>query len=107
MAKFKFTPSPDYIFVKPDENVFYNIRFMPQSGETSKLIKGKIISVPSPLKTTLRGGRGKDMPTPIDERVTAKVGDIILYDPQSVYVFEIDDETYHLISNWNVKAKLT
>jgi co-chaperonin GroES (HSP10) len=108
MAKFKFTPSPGYIFVKPidddDDNNY--IRFINKGGssdDSNKLMRGKVIAVPHLEKTTLRGN--KDMPIS-SEQVMVKIGDTVLYAGYSCYTVEINDEEYHLIDNWSIKARL-
>jgi len=104
-TKLKFTPSPGYIFVKPEDDDNSYFKFINKgTADDRRLSRGRIVAIPAPEKVNLRGG--KEVMPISGENVTAKVGDVILYCSEYAYCFEANDEEYHLIDNYSVKAKL-
>lgn len=98
MAKFKLTPAPGYIFVSPIVNRVDEITATMGGGESLK--SGKIVKMPMETNKV----KAKDMEYCRDE-ISLKIGTVVFYKDDTPWVFTINDENYHLISTYSVKAK--
>ena len=97
-------PFPGKMLVKPlDENspIQNHIRFV--GGKTPA--KGQVIRMPKPQMRVGIEGKKELMPM-IDTPVLIKEGDIIFYENEWIWEFEIESEIYHLISAYNIVAKI-
>lgn len=100
MATIKVQPAPGKLLVLPIIGDRVNDIMITMDGGQSPR-KGKIVRMPL-ITNKLRS---KEV-TCSSDNIPLKVGDIIFYDCEHPFTFTIDDEDYHLISNWDIIAKM-
>ena len=100
MAKVNIQPFPGKILVQPiDEVISFRNHIEFRGGKTP--MKGKVIRLHKP--ETKVGSR--EMPV-YEVPILVKEGDTVFYDNGYMYEFDINGETYHLISSYDVVAKI-
>jgi co-chaperonin GroES (HSP10) len=101
MAKINIQPFPGKMLVKPlDEYSPIANHIMFRGGKIPA--KGKIVRLPKPIISV---GQEKVSPS-LDAQVQVKEGDIVFYENNWIWEFEIGGEIYHLISAYDIVAKI-
>jgi len=98
MATIKIQPVPGQLLVKPTFDRLTDITITMAGGSSPKM--GKIIRMPMIVNKL----RSKEVAS-CSDHIPLKVGDVVFYNSENPTTFTINDEDYHLISNWDIIAK--
>ena len=100
MATVKIQPGPGRLLVEPMISDYHQSMTIAINGGKSPR-KGTIVRTPT-INTKLRGQNYVASP----DDLSLKTGDVVLYDTDCPYTVTVNSNDYHLISNWDVIAKI-
>jgi co-chaperonin GroES (HSP10) len=101
MTKVNIQPFPGKVLVQPvDEVLSFRNHIEFRGGKTPT--KGKIIRMHKP---EIKVGQ-EQFVSSYDTPIPLKEGDIVFYENDYMYEFDINGSIYHLISTYNIVAKI-